>query len=196
MEFWVEVPEQPDNAVAETISSEDQQPSVPQQAGLAESDPKRLSARELIQLGESRMVEFKSSARWNLHRGDKDPAVEREIIKAVAGFMNAHGGTLLIGVNDSHEPIGLQNDYKLTKKGDRDPRDSFENGLTDLCDNTLGNPALANVSVSFEAVSLVALAVVATLLLQATTAGYVARRLGLIESTESSGPATSAPRMG
>jgi cell volume regulation protein A len=46
------------------------------------------------------------------------------------------------------------------------------------------------------AVSLVALAVVATLLLQATTAGYVARRLGLIESTESSGQATSAPRMG
>jgi len=46
------------------------------------------------------------------------------------------------------------------------------------------------------AVSLVALAVVATLLLQATTAGYVARRLGLLESTESSGPATSAPRMG
>jgi cell volume regulation protein A len=31
------------------------------------------------------------------------------------------------------------------------------------------------------AVSLVALAVVATLVLQATTAGYVARRLGLLE---------------
>jgi potassium/hydrogen antiporter len=37
------------------------------------------------------------------------------------------------------------------------------------------------------AVSLVALAVVATLLLQATTAGYVARRLGLIEEPEAPG---------
>ena len=37
------------------------------------------------------------------------------------------------------------------------------------------------------AVSLVALAVVATLLLQATTAGYVARRLGMIEEPEASG---------
>ena len=46
------------------------------------------------------------------------------------------------------------------------------------------------------AVSLVALAVVATLLLQATTAGHVARRPGLIESTDSAGPATSAPRTG
>src|SRR3712207_8666065 len=36
------------------------------------------------------------------------------------------------------------------------------------------------------AVSLVALAVVATLVLQATTAGFFARRLGLVESTESS----------
>jgi cell volume regulation protein A len=39
------------------------------------------------------------------------------------------------------------------------------------------------------AVSLVALAVVATLLLQATTAGFVARRLGLIEDPEPDVPA-------
>ena len=64
--------------------------------------------------------------------------------------MNAHGGTLLIGVRDDHQPIGLQNDYKLTKKGNRDPRDSFENWLTDLFDNSIGKPALAYVTVSFE----------------------------------------------
>jgi potassium/hydrogen antiporter len=46
------------------------------------------------------------------------------------------------------------------------------------------------------AVSLVALAVVSTLLLQATTAGLFARRLGLIESTEASETETSAPRIG
>jgi potassium/hydrogen antiporter len=46
------------------------------------------------------------------------------------------------------------------------------------------------------AVSLVALAVVTTLLLQSTTAGFVAQRLGLIESTESSATETSEPRTG
>ena len=102
--------------------------------------------------GESRTVEFKSSARWNLHKGDRDQAIEREIVKAVAGFMNAHGGTLLIGVNDNHEAVGLENDYKLTRKGNRDPRDSFENWLTDLFDTSIGKPALANVSVTFEEV--------------------------------------------
>jgi cell volume regulation protein A len=46
------------------------------------------------------------------------------------------------------------------------------------------------------AVSLVALAVVTTLLLQSTTAGFVARRLGLIESRESSATEASEPRTG
>ena len=46
------------------------------------------------------------------------------------------------------------------------------------------------------AVSLVALAVVTTLLLQATTAGLVARRLGLIEATERPETETSTPRTG
>ncbi len=95
-------------------------------------------------------MEFKSSARWNLHRGDRDPAVEREIVKAISGFMNAEGGTLLIGVNDEHEVIGLENDYKVTRKGNRDPRDSFENWLTDLLDNAIGKAPLSSVSVTFE----------------------------------------------
>jgi ribosomal protein L31 len=46
----------------------------------------------------------------------------------------------------------LENDYKLCRKGNRDPRDSFENWLTDLLDNSIGKPALASVSISFESV--------------------------------------------
>ncbi len=149
MEFWVEVPEQPDTTVEETIDAE--RLDAPATRGSQHAaEPKRLTVGELITRGESRMVEFKSTARWHLHRGDKDPAVEREIVKAISRLMNAHGGTLLIGVNDDHEPVGLENDYKVTKKGKRDPRDSFENWITDLLDNTIGKPALANVSVAFE----------------------------------------------
>ncbi len=153
MEFWVELPEQPDHAVAEIISGEEtgDAPAGPKPQTQATGEGK-LSAGELIEHGESRTVELKSSARWNLHRGDRDPAIEREIVKAVAGFMNAHGGTLLIGVSDDHEPLGLENDYILTRKGIRDPRDSFENWLTDLFDNSIGKPALANISVAFEEV--------------------------------------------
>jgi ATP-dependent Lon protease len=153
IEFWVEVPEQPDNAIAETISSEEldtPSPEKPQEHAVAS---RRLSAKELMAAGESSTVEFKSSARWNQHKGDKDQAIEREIVKAVSGFMNAHGGTLLIGVNDGHEAVGLDNDYKLTgAKPGRDPRDSFENWLTGLMDTSIGRPPLANMSVTFEEV--------------------------------------------
>jgi ATP-dependent Lon protease len=153
MEFWVEVPEQPDTAVAETIDTEKSELPVSQEPQRDGAEPKRLSVEELMSHGESQKVEFKASARWNLHKGDRDLAIEREIVKSISGFMNAHGGTLLIGVNDYHEPVGLENDYKLTKKGNRNPRDSFENWLTDLLDNCIGKPALANVSVSFESVN-------------------------------------------
>jgi ATP-dependent Lon protease len=153
MEFWVEVPEQPDSAVAETISNEQTNTQTPQKLKARAAVSSRLSVEDLMGRGESSTVEFKSSARWNLHRGDRDQAIEREVVKAVAGFMNAHGGTLLIGIDDNHEAIGLDNDYKLTKKGNHDSRDSFENWLTDLFDSTIGKPALANVSVTFENVN-------------------------------------------
>jgi ATP-dependent Lon protease len=148
-EFWVEVPEQPDNAVSETIHAIEEDADVSQERH-SSGHESRLSLQELLRRGESRTVEFKSSARWNLHRGERDPAVEREIVKAISGFMNAEGGTLLIGVNDEHEVVGLENDYKVTKKGNRDPHDSFENWLTDLLDNTIGKAPLSNVSVTFE----------------------------------------------
>ncbi|MDQ3943221.1 MAG: protease Lon-related BREX system protein BrxL, partial [Actinomycetota bacterium] len=152
MEFWVEVPEQPDSAITETISNKEADAAIPRKLQARATESRRLSVEELMALGESSTVEFKSSARWNLHKGDRDQAIEREIVKAVSGFMNAHGGTLLIGVNDSHEAVGLEQDYKLTKKGNRDPRDSFENWLTDLFDNSIGRPVLANVSITFEEV--------------------------------------------
>jgi ATP-dependent Lon protease len=153
MEFWVEVPEQPDTTVAEVIKDEEADVSTPQRSQARASESTRLSVKELLAQGESSTVEFKSTARWNLHKKGKDEAIEREIVKAVSGFMNAHGGTLLIGVNDSHQAVGLENDYKITgvKQG-RDPRDSFENWLTSLLDTTIGRPTLANVSVTFEQV--------------------------------------------
>lgn len=143
--------EQSDGAVVESAGDGDRRPSVfGETRSTLATGPTASSARELIDRGESRTVEFKSSARWNLHRGDKDPVIEREILRTVAGFMNAEGGTLLIGVSDDRQPLGLDNDYKVTRKGNRDPRDSFENWLTDLLDTSIGRPALANVTVSFE----------------------------------------------
>jgi ATP-dependent Lon protease len=104
------------------------------------------STIDLLALGESKTLEFKASARWNLQKGDRDRAVEDGVIKTIAGFMNTQGGTLLIGVNDAGEPVGLLNDYKLFPKKDRD---AFENWLTDVMQKAITTPALANMTVSF-----------------------------------------------
>lgn len=106
---------------------------------------------DLVRRGESKRLEFKESARWNerIEKEDKaDPRLEREVFKTVAGFLNAEGGTLLIGVHDSGEIVGIERDYQ-TLTG-RPNKDGYENWLTDLLDNSLGKPALANVAISFE----------------------------------------------
>lgn len=66
--------------------------------------------RDLISQGESGGVEFKSTLRTNLHTGLPDPKIELSVLKTIAGFLNGKGGTLLIGVSDDKQPIGLQQD--------------------------------------------------------------------------------------
>ena len=60
--------------------------------------------------GESEAVEFKSTLRTNLHTGNKDPRMELAVLKTLAGFLNTNGGTLVIGVSDDGNPVGIQAD--------------------------------------------------------------------------------------
>jgi type I restriction enzyme R subunit len=74
-----------------------------------------VASRELIAGEETYAVEFKSTARWNLREQCKDQRMEDAIVKTIAGFLNADGGTLLIGVDDRRNPIGLDHDVALVK---------------------------------------------------------------------------------
>ena len=110
----------------------------------SEAEP---NAAELIDAGESATVEFKSTSRWNVHTQAKDDRIELVIAKTVAGFLNADGGRLIIGVDDEGEPVGLERDLSLMKAPDHD---RYELWLTDHLQNALGKPALAFITVSFE----------------------------------------------
>jgi hypothetical protein len=105
---------------------------------------------ELIRRGESDRLEFKSSARWNLHTRARDERIELVIAKAVSGFLNADGGTLLIGVNDDGEPVGLANDFTVVKSPDAD---RFELWLRDFLATTLGQPAAVQPVIDFTPVT-------------------------------------------
>lgn len=79
--------------------------------GNGPSDDKvEISVAELISSGETDAVEFKSTLRVNLHTGKPDEKIQMASLKTIAGFLNAKGGTLLIGVADDGEILGLEAD--------------------------------------------------------------------------------------
>jgi hypothetical protein len=110
----------------------------------------RESISAMIQRGESDRLEFKSSARWNMHTAQRDERIEMVIAKAVAGFLNTSGGTLLIGVNDDGEPVGLVNDFAVVKSPDCD---RYELWLRDFLGSTVGQNAAALPKIDFQAVT-------------------------------------------
>lgn len=107
-----------------------------------------LTIAELVASGESARVEFKSTARCNLHTGQRDEKMEMVISKTVAAFANSGGGDLLIGVDDNGQALGLAEDLKFMKSPDLD---RYELWLRDHLTKTLGAAATANVEVTFPA---------------------------------------------
>lgn len=106
---------------------------------------------EIAAMGESETREFKSSARWNLHTGKRDEEMETVIAKTVSAFLNSGGGTLLIGVDDEGELIGLENDYSTLKSPDAD---RFELWMRGMWGQRLGTNAAALPILDFARASL------------------------------------------
>ncbi len=103
---------------------------------------------DLLAIGESQTVEYKSSARWNLHTEQADKRLEHVITKTVCGLLNAEGGRLLIGVDDGGNVLGLHND--MMTLGDKASRDDYERFLRQRLDSDLSIPTAAVVKVGFE----------------------------------------------
>ncbi len=85
--------------------------------------------RKLIDEGESASLEFKSSLRWDFREEKPNKELETVILKSIAAFSNHQGGTLLIGVSDDGESLGLQPDYSCLKD---EGKDYFELHLRNL----------------------------------------------------------------
>ena len=102
--------------------------------------------RQLVRNGESVVVEFKSTARRNLHTGASDPAISWAVVKTLAAFMNTHGGTLLVGIDDAGGAVGIEQDYDFVKGRDRD---GWELWLTAVVKTALGPNAATDLQVRF-----------------------------------------------
>ena len=96
-------------------------------------------SEELLGGDETYEVEFKSTARWNLREERKDKRMEDAVVKTVAGLLNADGGTLLVGVADDRQLIGLAADCAVVKPPSPD---GVLNWLTTHLIGALGHAAV------------------------------------------------------
>lgn len=110
-------------------------------------ESKAVPIGDLISEGESATVEFKSTARVNLHTGARDDKIELAIATTVAGFLNATGGVLIIGIDDTGHALGLDKDLRTMKAPDHD---RYELWIHDHLLRAIGKPALADISVAIE----------------------------------------------
>ncbi len=101
----------------------------------------------LLESDENDRIEFKETARVNLHTGSVDKAIEQAIVKTVAAFMNTSGGTLVVGVHDgSGELRGLDADIATLGRKDLD---GYEQLLRQLLSTTLGAENSSQIAIDF-----------------------------------------------
>jgi hypothetical protein len=75
---------------------------------------------ELVRSGESGRIEFKSSLRWDRRLKRVNKELQDEVVQAIAGFLNADGGDLLIGVDDDGATTGIEDDVTSMKRHTED----------------------------------------------------------------------------
>ncbi|CAN5618247.1 DEAD/DEAH box helicase family protein [soil metagenome] len=104
----------------------------------------RKTVDEIIAGGEGTTTEFKSTLRTNLHTNAPDAKMEHAALKTIAGFLNSpDGGTLLIGVNDDGQVLGIGSDQFASE-------DKMNLHLVNLIKARLGTASMLNIKPHFE----------------------------------------------
>ncbi len=89
----------------------------------------------LLTENEHETLEFKSSLRFDHKIGQANRDIEKAAMKTIAAFLNSKGGTLVLGVNDTRTPLGIECDYQTLQRKDVD---GFENHFTQAFNSMIG----------------------------------------------------------
>jgi hypothetical protein len=107
----------------------------------------RLDDMAIIERGEGKYIEFKSTFSYDLRQNKKSAEVEHSALKTIAAFLNSYGGILLIGVEDNRNVIGMESEYKLLSKPDK--QDQFCTRFDDIVSKNLGSGTHKDFDLSF-----------------------------------------------
>lgn len=103
----------------------------------------------LLNALEGPTLEFKSSLRWDYKEQKINKELERVAARTLAAFMNAEGGTLVVGVSPDRRVLGLDADLVTISQHDLD---GWEGALRTALNNHLDKDVAAVVAVNFAAV--------------------------------------------
>lgn len=103
---------------------------------------------DLISQDEGPELEFKSSLRWDIKKQEIVDYLEHPVLKTLAAFLNTHGGTLIIGLGDEGEVLGLEKDYQSFSR--KPNRDGFQLHLMEIIANNLGEQSCQLTGIHFE----------------------------------------------
>lgn len=98
----------------------------------------------LLASGETETVEFKEKA---LHITESGKSRPHTLVREVAGFANAKGGTVLIGVRDDGSISGIKAEIDATSKG----HDGYQQSLYNRIKEDIGGAAASAVQIHFQA---------------------------------------------
>jgi Putative DNA-binding domain len=105
---------------------------------------------QLLAQGEGEALEFKSSLRRGVPSGTVEPVVEKSILKTVAAFLNSYeGGTLIIGIEDDGNILGVEYDFPSIPKEDLD---GYELHLRNLLNRDFGKDSAPLIKSTFHLV--------------------------------------------
>lgn len=113
---------------------------------LTRIEPANEEIEELILGGESELVEFKSTLRYDLRQNAVNKTLEYVIAKTISAFLNSNGGNLFIGIDDNQNALGLRDDISTLKKQDID---GFELQLIEVIKKYIGNEFSSHVKINF-----------------------------------------------
>ncbi|MEJ6981753.1 ATP-binding protein [Pedobacter sp. P351] len=112
-------------------------------------NPRINEIQSMINGGESKVIEFKSSLRFCLKTEQALNTVEHSTFKNIAAFLNTGGGTILIGIDDNGNVIGLDETDFPTFKG-KNKEDEFLKHFDNLVQNYFGNAFTGKFDVTFK----------------------------------------------
>ena len=102
---------------------------------------------QIITLGESATLEFKSTLQWDVVQGKQNVDLRKQVLKTLVAFFKFQGGTLVVGVEDNGDLYGLEKDFAITHGS----KDKFANLLTTLITDKIGAEFTPYIKIRFEA---------------------------------------------